>query len=46
MEEQNIEDTIQITEVLNVYQEIEKHIKYLESNLLEEEENSDEEGRI
>lgn len=45
MEEQNIEENCQITEVFEIYQLVEKHIKYLESNILEEEDVNNEEAR-
>lgn len=45
MEQEKLEENCQITEVFAMYQEVEAHLKYLESNILEEEDVNNEEAR-
>lgn len=45
MEQELLEENCQITELFDMYQEVEAHIKHLENNILEEEDVNNEEAR-
>lgn len=46
MEDKNLEITITNEELLDLYNSIEEHIKYLKENILEEKDEEDEETTI